>query len=328
MRLTIRFLLFAENGGTSYPAGTYAAESAGKWVLDFYANGILDGPTVDTSTPRYIGGGAVTNIAGSTDRVAIANGNAQITWFDPSNTTPQGSEDQTTNYVALSTDGSVMAATSPNETLLDIYSLPSGTVTNTISIPYTAGQNFSLSLSGSGTTYATDNGYGDKNGSSDTAQVAPVSGGAAILSMTGPSLGFPVALSPDGTLAAICCDADTGNTLIFRNGTQVASVVGEGIGWIDNDRLLATTDQGDVIFSAAGTQLATVALPNFQAFQTVTSDTIYVPRLNAIYSLTTGNPTWTSPYHADGDGAHWQAGAVAGSYVVYESEGNVIATPY
>ena len=84
-----------------------------------------------------------------------------------------------------------------------------------------------------------------------------------------------------------------------------------------------------VIYSPSGTVLANPPLPYFWLpFQTVTSDTIYLSELNGIYSLTTGQPTWTSPYHADGDSTQWGPGAVTGNYVVFESEGNVLAVPW
>lgn len=57
---------------------------------------------------------------------------------------------------------------------------------------------------------------------------------------------------------------------------------------------------------------------------------MYSPRDNAIYSVTTGQPTWTGPYPPDSYGVlpGGGVGAVAGSYVVFESQGKVIAVPY
>jgi hypothetical protein len=130
-------------------------------------------------------------------------------------------------------------------------------------------------------------------------------------------------------MVALCCDATGANTVIYQNGTQVATVPGNVDGWIDNGRLLVHEEYNSAIYSPTGTLLATPHLPfPLPAFQPVTSDTIYIPSLNAIYSLTTGQATWTSPYHADGDWQHWGPGAVARSYVVFASEGNVIAIPY
>lgn len=329
---------FTDNDCNGYSSATYAAQSGSQWVLDLFNNGFLDGASLQSGTPRFIGSGLITSIAGGANRTAIATGGEQVTWFDPSNTTPQGSETSASGYTDLSTDGTVMAAASLDGTLLNFYSLPSGTVTNSSSDPSAAGQNFSLSLSGSGTTYGTVVGYVDKNGGSYTVRVAPVSGGANILSITQPQLQPPVAISPDGTLVAFCCDAaNPANSLIYKNGSQVASVPGLATGWIDNNRLLAWLPSTPnyipgsvyVIYSPSGTVLANPPLPYFWLpFQTVTSDTIYLSELNGIYSLTTGQPTWTSPYHADGDSTQWGPGAVTGNYVVFESEGNVLAVPW
>jgi hypothetical protein len=321
---------FPGNEDNGYPLGTFAAESGNKWVVDFYNKGILDGPSLNASTPRFIGSGYITSVAGSTDRVAIANGGEQVTWYDPSNTTPQGSETSASGYTELSTDGTVMGAASTDGTLLNFYSLPSGTITNNISDPNAAGQNFTLSLSGNGTTYGTLIGYVDKNGGTYTAQVAPVAGGLSILSVTQPQLQLPLALSPDGTLVAFCCDANNvSNFLIYKNGKEIESLPGSPIGWLDNNRLLAGVSGSFAIYSPNGAILANPPLPHvWTTFQTVTSDTIYIPWLNGIYSLTTGQPTWSSPYHADADATQWGPGAVAGDYVVFESEGNILAIPW
>jgi hypothetical protein len=316
-----------------YPAGIYAAESASKWVVGFYGNGILDGPSVATSTPRYIGSGGVNSIGGSTDRVAATIGNGQMSWFNPSNPTPQGSTNQGGGEVELSTDGTVMAAESTDGTAVNIYSLPAGTLANTLSYPGAASGFLNFTLSGSGTTLGVLYSYATDNGTSYTAQVTPVSGGEDILSMTASYLVTPIAISPDGSLAAVCCDANTNtNTLIYKNGAQVAEVPGQGIGWLDNGRLLAVCippGLGAAIYSPSGAVLATPSLGcDFQTFQTVASDTIYIPSFNAIYSLATGQAIWTSPYHTDGDNPSWGPGALAGQYAVFESEGNVIAVPY
>jgi hypothetical protein len=145
-------------------------------------------------------------------------------------------------------------------------------------------------------------------------------------------------LSPDGTLIAV--PDDTVETVtIFKNDQQVATVPGAAVGWIDNGRLLVNqytqTANGPVysgctIYSSTGTVLATPPLPELGGIQTVTSDTVYAPNLNAIYSLTTGQATWTSPYPPDSwnnPGTAW-LGAISGPYVVFESEGRVIAVKY
>ena len=76
--------------------------------------------------------------------------------------------------------------------------------------------------------------------------------------------------------------------------------------------------------------MGTPPLPELLDIQPVTSDTIYNPARNTIYSVTTGKPTWASPYPADSgnvNGRHWM-GAVSGANVVFEWEGQVVAAPY
>jgi hypothetical protein len=71
-------------------------------------------------------------------------------------------------------------------------------------------------------------------------------------------------------------------------------------------------------------------LPQLMAIQPVSPDTVFAPAQSAIYSLTTGQPTWTNPYTPDSGNIHgggW-IGAVAGPYVVFELEGRVIAVSY
>ncbi len=299
---------FTDNDCNGYSSATYAAQSGSQWVLDLFNNGFLDGASLQSGTPRFIGSGLITSIAGGANRTAIATGGEQVTWLDPSSPTPQGSETAASGYTELSTDGSVMATAPLVGDSINFYSLPSGSLINSVPFPNGQGQgnSFSLSLSGSGTVYGTMSGYGDKNGSSYTTQVAPVSGGPNILSVTESVEGSPT-ISPDGTLVAFCCDPNNPpNSLVYKNGTQVASVAGGAIGWIDNNRLLAGVSGTFAIYSPSGTVLANPPLPQFwQPFQTVTPDTIYIPQLNGIYSLTTGQPTWTSPYHADGDSTQW-----------------------
>jgi hypothetical protein len=346
-----------------YPVGPYAAVSSTQWVAGFEATAggnivagvnnffpasglILDGASLSASNPRYLGTGALLSLAGSTANVAIATGNGEITDFDPTSTTPLGSINLTSGELELSSDGSVLAAESGDATLLNIYSLPSGTVSNdfTYSGQSAPGLLFDFALSGSGTTLGQIQAYSPTNGTTDfTLQVTPVSGGAPIWSSPASisstqSMTPSILLSPDGTLIAVT----EGSTVldsavtIYQNGTQVAAVTGVAVGWIDDGRLLVNdwgfqgpviSYAGCTIYSPTGAALGAPPLPQLQSIQPVTSDTVYASAQNTIYSLTTGQPTWTSPYLPGSWDQAW-IGAVAGQYVVFESEGNVIAVPY
>ncbi|HEY1807195.1 MAG TPA: hypothetical protein VGG42_01475 [Acidobacteriaceae bacterium] len=79
-------------------------------------------------------------------------------------------------------------------------------------------------------------------------------------------------------------------------------------GWIDNDRLLvnAYADNtpgpvytGATIYSPTGAIVGTPALPELWIVQPIDSDTIYSPERNALYSVSTGQAAWTSPYPVD-----------------------------
>ncbi len=113
------------------------------------------------------------------------------------------------------------------------------------------------------------------------------------------------------------------------------------MGWLDNARLLVNqyavpTDEdyitysGCTIYSPTGAALATPPLPELLSIQPVTSDTVYSPARNAIYSLTTGKPTWIGPYPPDAgnpNGHAWM-GAVSGGNIVFVWNGLVVAVPY
>jgi hypothetical protein len=120
-------------------------------------------------------------------------------------------------------------------------------------------------------------------------------------------------------------------TDILKNGTLVTAVPGVGIGWIDNSRILANRYSstqagmqyaGATIYDSTGVTVSTPALPELKSIQTVTSDQVYDPSHNAIYSLTTGQPTWSGSFPNSG------LGAIAGSYVVYESGHSLVIEPY
>jgi hypothetical protein len=314
-----------------------------------------------SATPRYLGGvGAALSIAGSSDNVAIATGSGQIFYLDPASTTPQGSVSLTSGNVQLSSDGSVLAAWSQDGSLLNIYSLPSGTVSNTFN--YSAlGLLTNYNLSASGTTLEQIENTIRILPTQDTQiiylEITPVSGSPTILSLSVNSSGYAL-LSPDGTLAAV---TDFKTVTIYQNGQLIGTVGGLGgaVGWIDNSHLLVnfyvweTPPPGTLpgrepsipilvyagcnIVSPTGEVLAATLLPELNIIQPVTSDTVYQPSLNVIYSLTTGQAVWTSPYPWDtassgsrtvGFADEERIGAISGPYVVYESDGEIIAVRY
>ena len=324
---------------------SFAATSRTQWVIAA-TDRILDGRSLST-TPRYFGLGMVPSIAGSNARIAVAT-HGGILYFDAQTKAPEGTIDFSSSKVALSSDGTILAAAgawpdygSPNQTdPTRILSLPSGTETYTWPYAPVTGR---VWLSGSGTALGQLLQSSNGTGYTFTRQVTAPNGGPVIWSdsfdtdTTAIPLPAPIRLSPDGTLIAVATSgepAPSTGTNIFKNGNLVAAVPGWAVGWIDNDRLLVnsyTSDPRHVsivyyagcsIYDASGAKLASPALPELQEIQTVTADQVYSPKLNQILSLTTGAPTWTSANPSTG------VGAVAGSRVVFVSGARVLAEPY
>jgi hypothetical protein len=310
----------------------FAAISPTQWIIGNQHGVVLDGPSAAT-TPRFFGYGNAFSIAASPNRVAIATASGKILDFEPSSQTAIDAINFTSSKLALSTDGTVLAAKAsdidsqyePDRTL-NIYSFPAGTLTNTFLYQYNDQLPatpflFDFTLSNSGT--ALGQYLGTYNGLyfDYTRQVTPLSGSPVVWSDHPPSGVYtgstPIFLSPDGTLVAVSTGeySSTSTTNIYKNGALAATVNGFAVGWIDNNRVLVNTFgplgtnsyppyTGAVIYDATGTQLTTLtALPQLAPLQsspqlasgfiTVDSNSIYSPATYSIYSLTTGAATWT-----------------------------------
>jgi hypothetical protein len=318
----------------------FAANSSSQWVVGNEHGAIVDGASLSSAT-RFFGQGEAWSIAGATGSVAISTAIGQILMLDPNSPTLQETIDFSSGKLALSTDGTVLGAFAnandyqyePDRTL-KFFFLPSGTVID--SFPYTLQYvspvltDFTLAASGATIGQV----IGNNDFSSYARQVTAITGGSAIWSDTGDS--NPILLSPDGTLIAECNvpGSNSSVTNIFKNGTLVATVPGAAVGWIDNNRLLVNQYiqilrpfledgyGGCTIYSSAGAPLSTPSLPELKSIQTVNSDSVYDPSHNAIYSLTSGQPTWTGSFPSSG------VGAIAGLNVVYESTHSVVAEAF
>jgi hypothetical protein len=219
---------------------------------------------------------------------------------------------------------------------LNIYSLPSGALT--LSFPYTSPGLTDFTLSASGTVLGR---VISQSGSGNHArEVTPLAGSPVIWSDSiGGTPSAPIYVSPNGALIAVSTDTNSPGpdsiTNIYKDGVLAGAVPGFAIGWIDDGRLLVKNYvvvrpsgqkfTGCTIYDGSGVKLGAVALPELREFQTVTPDLIYSSTTNSVYSLTTGEATWTSPLplgNASGPGA------VAGSYVVFQHHGRVFVTTY
>jgi hypothetical protein len=332
--------------------GTYAAASASQWVLGGGDGVLIDGASL-SGTPRFFGYGAVLSIAGNASQIAIATASGVILYFNAVTLAQEGTIQLSSTQLALSPDGSILAAapsglSNPANQSLNIYSLPSASLL--YSWPYPASSNttvasIALSGSGSGTVLG-------QVLSSGTITVSAPTGGTPTFSTTGSLL----ALSPDGTLIAT---SDTGSpasevsgsftdfaTNILQNNKLVTAVSGWPVGWLDDSHLLVNTYQldyfnnnadynGCAIYGPTGMSAGTCDLPQVLSFQIVTSDTLYALNLNEIVSVSTGVVSWASGDAASGESPTspslpnlTYADALAGNHVIFVSGSKVVAQSY
>lgn len=319
---------------------TYGAFSASQWLVGNVHGAVVDGASL-SSTVRYLSQGTAFEIAGGNNTVAVAVANGNVYVFDPANTTPQATIGFDSSQVAISADGTVLAASyveedaqyHPDETL-NVFAIPTGTVTN--SWPYQFGGTnlFAFSLATSGNNIGQATGTYGSSGWQYQRQVTAITGGPVIWSDTPSSSIDPLSvppplLSPNGDLIAAASDTRTPSavTTIYQNGTAVAAVPGFAVGWIDESHLLVDEYvtqfdlpeyNGCTIYSPNGTVISSPPLPEIQSFQSVSAGLIYTPDTNTIYSTSTGGATWSSNYPYGG------VGATTGTDVVFLSGARVV----
>ncbi|MFP5206718.1 MAG: putative Ig domain-containing protein, partial [Acidobacteriota bacterium] len=316
---------------------SFAASSASQWIVGNVHGALLDGASLATA-PRFLGHGAAWSIAGTQGSAAVSTADGMISVFDPSQPTPNETINFASGKLAISADGSVLGASAegldyqfePDRTL-NFYSLPSRNVIS--SFPYTFYSNLNptatglvdFTLAASGTTI----GQILNSNNNFFRQVTAITGGAVIWSDAGSN--SPILISPDGTLIAVSGGpaSPQSATNILKNGALVTAVPGFAVGWIDNTRLLVdhfidydplgpAQYNGCTIYNSSGAALATPSLPMLNSIQTFNTDSVYDPTHNTIYSLTTGQATWTGSFPGSG------VGAVSGPDIVYESGHNVV----
>ncbi len=324
--------------------GLYAAASASQFVIGSGYGLVLDGASL-SGTPRFFDYGEALSIAGSANQIAFATASGTILYFNAGTLAQEGTIPFLSAQLALSPDGSILAAvpwslSGPPVQSLNIYSLPSGSLL--YSWPAAATTVASVSLSGSGSD--TVLGQVLSNG---TVMVTAPTGGTPTFSTTGAGL---LQLSPDGTLIAT---SDAANpefggpdftdfgTNLWQNDKLVTAVSGWAPGWIDDAHLLVNTYQdnyfddeitdytGCSIYSPSGTSVGNCSLPEVLSFQTVTSDTLYALNLNEIVSLSSGAASWASGDAVANNPLDSSTlafmDALAGNHVVFVSGAQVVA---
>jgi hypothetical protein len=325
---------------TSYTVPTrynsvYAAASAAQWIIANRHGVVVD--ATDASTPRYFDLGRAWSIAGGAQRAAVATASGRILYFDPASKAEEGRIEFAASTIGLSDDGRVLIAIGNSndaqyyeDRTLKVYSLPSGV--EVLSRPGSypnAPYPVDVVLSSSGGVFGTVDVAGARNVFTIDGTLIWTDTPAMTLS----AQEAHVVLSPNGSLAA-APDRErhpNTNTLIVLNGARHSAAPGWPVAWIDDTRLLlnryrffALFPRYDraVIVDALGNVLATPALPELTTLQPVGSDTGYSPAQNRMYSLTTGQPVWTSASPTRG------RGAVSGGRVVFASGAVVRTEPY
>ncbi len=330
----------------SVPIGSlevYAAIPGGSWVVGNADGVVFDGATIGAPQPRYLALGKAWSIAGGTSYFSVATASGRIFNYNTSTNGPAGTIDFPGLKLAASADGTVMAAAgnNVNNTIINVYSLPSGTVTNNFTS--SAGPNEILGLSGDGSTLLGP----ISNTSGCVLEAIHLSGGGIAWCGGAIAGGYGnVTLSPDATLIAAADNNGGGvqqSTNIYKSGTLATAVPAGGLIWLDNGRLLARTTKlyssqtvhvynynGAAIYDPTGKVLTTsnIPLPDIFDYALAQSNSVYSPTLDATYSLATGTATWASGDATTGPAVGLGVGAVAGTEVVFLSGAYVLTQQY
>jgi len=160
-----------------------------------------------------------------------------------------------------------------------------------------------------------------------------------------PSIGgdypeYPL-LAPGGQHFAIVGAFSPSTRLYQLDGTLVTAVNGQGLVWMDDNRLLVfesvttpTAHNELHLYDGNGLSLgtATTASLSMGNVKVAGTDGVYATDDNSIYAVTTGAKAWTGSFPANLGGFNRdqdpRRGSIAGGYVVYPSGHEVIAEPY
>jgi hypothetical protein len=330
-------------------ASAFAATSSSSWVAGNSWGVLVDGASL-SGTPRYLDYGEVLSIAGSTSDFAIATASGRILLYDSSTNALQGTIDFASSMLALSPDGSVLAAVgapanvvNPSNQALNVYELPATAPSNSLTFGSFAVQNMTLAGSGSSALL----GLAISSAPTPPEPVCYAEAIAVTASMPtwcDTSAGIEkVQISSNGTLIAAATaipelPGSTVTTSIYSNGAISTAISGYVLAWLDNTTLLVNTYltgsgtqptvyDGAAIFSSTGAQQTAVPLPEMNVVQVLSAQSIYSAHPNGIFSLPSGGETWTSasPLSPSDLGAPPYTGAVTGSEVIFPSKNLVLA---
>lgn len=326
----------------------YAAATASQFIIGSGYGLVLDGASL-SGTPRFFDYGQASSIAGNASQIVLATASGAILYFNAVTLAQEGTIQFSSGQLALSPDGSILAAVPSSLNVsatdsLNVYSLPSGSLLHSWPGANTAVSSVSLAGSGSNTVLGQVSVAG-------TAMVTAPAGGTPSFSATGQGL---LQLSQDGTQIATSSSGNPGSvglgftgfgTNIWQNDKLLTAVSGWPAGWIDDAHLLVNTYQanylndqqtdytGCAIYDPTGSSAGSCGLPQVLSFQTVTSDTLYALNLNAIVAVTTGAVSWASGDALAPSGFLASApltfmDTLAGNRVVFVSGSLVVAQSY
>jgi hypothetical protein len=322
----------------------YAAQSATQWLVGNSYGVVFDGASLG-GKPRSLTLGTALAVAAGSTYISVATASGKMLYFNASDDSQAGTIDFAASQLSASADGTVLAARAtdvynqyfPDRTV-NVYSLPSGTVSSSFAYSYPNTTLTHMAMSPSATTLAEVFGLTPTTGC--VAQVIAVNGGGTVLcDNSGNNI---VQLSPDGTLAATSPAATPTSpsvtSEIYQNGTLLTAVPGQAVGWLDNSQLLLNNytshdlgliPTGTTIYNSAGTMVGTTPLPTMSPFQVVSAaaNTVYDTATNTIVSLASGNTLWASG-NLFGPTYYGTAGAVTGSQVIFVSDNLVLAQPH
>lgn len=282
----------------------YAAVSASQWVTGGGSNGVVYGVS-PALAPRYFGYGHALGIAGSGSRFAIGTSIGTVLVYNASDLSLETTLTLTGDQLAMSADGTVLAALTAQPNSVSTLTLPAGTVINT----WTNLGTGNITLSNSGALLGQTLSSGCQVTSSSSTTVL----------WSDSSCQGPVRLSLDDTLIAV---SDGANTSVFLNDVLSTAISGVAVGWLQNNDLYVNGAGGGAIFDSQGIKQNSPNLPILNGpLQVLGSTAIFDASSNSIYSLSTGAQTWSAPRGA-------LRGAVSGSQVVYTLDNQVVTQPF
>jgi hypothetical protein len=331
--------------------GALGAVSSTQWVLGADAGIVVDGTSLK-STPRYFGYGAPLSVAGGTTQFAVATAIGQTLIYDATSWALEGSLQSPINSLAMSADGSVLAALGFDGTnyFVRTYALPATSLLHGWTYPVSAPfpQPVYVTLSADGTTLAqvlqtagtpTFQGEVDNAAGGTVLWSGPVP--TSTYSAWSASYWQPIRLSPDGTSWTTSGARDsTGTTTLYHGGAQVTVIPGWAQAWLSNDKLLQIdytsghaiylqSYLGAQLFNASGASLGVAPLPaafaQYPDVQVLGADSLYQPGSNSIWTVSTGTQSWVGPAPLPLTQAY---GAVAGNEVVFLLNSELLMQPH